>query len=167
MNSDSSAIVFIWNVVDLFRYIRRAGLFRTDGLSVIQPSTHHRSKPPPKSFTDHVLVSHPNSAPLLIVDISLFYGLCGQIIAAASVTHARMWSCGNKKSAHDVTPIGRNPKAEGKETLMHYVVCIHPQTNSNFTVGNTLIMDTLSSITASQTGNQVAVSTSSFLISSH
>lgn len=37
----------------------------------------------------------------------------------------------------------------------------------NFTVGDTLIMSALSSITASQTGNQVVVSMSSLLISTH
>lgn len=37
----------------------------------------------------------------------------------------------------------------------------------NFAVGDALIMGALSSITASQTGNQVVVSMSSFLISAH
>lgn len=100
-----------------------------------------------------------------------------QTILASSMAHANTHICRpvklcglKKKKKIKISPLITQAeiiKAQLVKRCSAKELHIHSHTHCSFTVGNTPIMGTLSSITASQTGNQVAVTMSSLLISTH
>lgn len=132
---------------------RRAHLFPTDGLSLIQSAAHQKSKSPPKLRLSTSPLSHAGCASLSD------YASPRARLFIVSLGDGRSKTRKARRRTQARAPIRRPAKRGVSDAAQN--------AGRNFAVGDALIMAALSSITASQTGNQVVVSMSSFLISAH